>query len=137
MSQENVELVRQAYEVFDSDLDALLRLLDAEIEWVSPSDSIEPGSRHGHKGVRDAFAATAMAWDLPTHTPSRKSHKTQLEDQGVSASSLAPPGMSQQLHPRVTNRWRPRKKMVTFPWRPCEPSSTRDQKFNRRSRTIF
>ena len=55
--------------MFDSDLDALLRLLDAEIEWVSPSDSIEPGSRHGHKGVRDAFAATAMAWDLPTHTP--------------------------------------------------------------------
>jgi len=69
MSQENVELVRQAYEVFDSDLDALLRLLDPEIEWVSPSDSIEPGSRHGQKGVRDAFAATAMAWDLPTHTP--------------------------------------------------------------------
>ena len=69
MSQENVELVRRAYKAFDSDLDALLRLLDPEIEWVSPSDSIEPGSRHGHKGVRDAFAATAMAWELPTHAP--------------------------------------------------------------------
>lgn len=69
MSQENVDLVRQAYEAFDSDLDALLQLLDPDIEWVSPSDSIEPGSRHGHKGVRDAFAATAMAWERPTHTP--------------------------------------------------------------------
>ena len=69
MSQDNVEVIRRAYDAFDTDLDALLRLLDPAIEWVSPSDSIEPGSRHGHKGVRDAFAATAMAWDLPTHTP--------------------------------------------------------------------
>ena len=70
MSQaSNVELVRHAYEAFDSDLDALLRLLDPQIEWVSPGDSIEPGTRHGHEGVRDAFAATAMAWDRPTHTP--------------------------------------------------------------------
>jgi ketosteroid isomerase-like protein len=63
-----VELVRRAYEVFDSDLAALLRLVDPAIEWISPSDAIEPGPRHGHQGVRDAFAATAMAWDRPTHT---------------------------------------------------------------------
>jgi ketosteroid isomerase-like protein len=68
MSQENVEVVRRAYEVFDTDLAALLRLLDPAIEWVSPSDALEPGLRHGHDGVRDAFAATAMAWDRPTHT---------------------------------------------------------------------
>jgi ketosteroid isomerase-like protein len=68
MSRENVELVRRAYEVFDSDLAALLRLVDPAIEWVSPSDAIEPGPRHGHQGVRDAFAATEMAWDRPTHT---------------------------------------------------------------------
>jgi ketosteroid isomerase-like protein len=60
--------VRRAYEVFDSDLAALLRLVDPGIEWVSPGDAIEPGPRHGHQGVRDAFAATAMAWDRPTHT---------------------------------------------------------------------
>ncbi len=69
MSRENVELVRRAYEAFDSDLEALLRLLDSAIEWVSPSDAIEPGVRRGHQGVRDAFAATAMAWADPTHTP--------------------------------------------------------------------
>jgi ketosteroid isomerase-like protein len=68
MSQENVEVVRRAYEAFDVDLDALLRLLDPAIEWVSPSDAIEPGLRRGHEGVRDSFAATAMAWEQPTHT---------------------------------------------------------------------
>jgi ketosteroid isomerase-like protein len=69
VSRENVELVRRAYEAFDTDLDALLRLLDPDIEWVSPGDSIEPGRRRGHRGVRDAFSATAMAWGQPTHTP--------------------------------------------------------------------
>ena len=69
MSQQNVELIRRACEAFDTDLDALLRLLDPAIEWVSPSDSIEPGHRRGYSGVREAFAATAMAWDHPTHTP--------------------------------------------------------------------
>src|SRR5437899_12517346 len=65
----NVELIQRAYETFDTDVDALLRLLDPAIEWVSPSDSIEPGHRRGHTGVREAFAATAMAWDRPTHRP--------------------------------------------------------------------
>ena len=69
MSRENVELVRQAYDAFDRDLEALLRLLDPGIEWVSPNDAIEPGVRRGHLGVRDAFGATAMAWAEPTHTP--------------------------------------------------------------------
>src|SRR2546428_11270066 len=69
MSQENLEIVRRAYAVFDKDLDRLLALLDPTVEWISPSDAIEPGVREGHQGVRDAFAATAMAWDEPTHTP--------------------------------------------------------------------
>ena len=68
MSRENVEFVRRAYAVFDKDLDRLLALLDPAVEWVSPSDAIEPGVRHGHQGVKGAFAATAMAWDEPTHT---------------------------------------------------------------------
>jgi ketosteroid isomerase-like protein len=74
ISKQNVELIRRAYEAFDTDLEALLGLLDPAIEWVSPSDSIEPGPRRGHRGVRDAFAATAMAWDRPTHTPKEFAH---------------------------------------------------------------
>jgi|SRR5437588_10718921 len=69
MSQDNVEVIRRPYDAFDTDLDALLRLLDPAIEWISPSDSLEPGHRHGHEGVKDAFAATRMAWDHPSHAP--------------------------------------------------------------------
>jgi ketosteroid isomerase-like protein len=68
MASTNVNLVRRAYAVFDRDLDRLLALLDPAVEWISPRDAIEPGVHHGHQGVRDAFAATAMAWDEPTHT---------------------------------------------------------------------
>ena len=69
MSQRNLALVRRAYELFDTDLEGLLALVDPEIEWVSPHSAIEPGPRHGHRGVREAFAATAEAWEHPTHTP--------------------------------------------------------------------
>ena len=69
MGGENLELVRRAYEVFDTDLDALLGLLDPAVQWVSPGEALEPGVRHGHDGVRGAFAATAMAWDSPRHEP--------------------------------------------------------------------
>jgi ketosteroid isomerase-like protein len=69
MAEAGAALVRRAYEVFDTDLDGLLKLLDPEIDWVSPAEGIEPGPRHGHDGVKEAFAATAMAWDDPTHTP--------------------------------------------------------------------
>jgi|SRR3954471_866511 len=67
MGRENVELVGRAYEVFDTDLDSLMPLLDPGIEWVSPADALEPGTRRGHDGVREAFAATAMAWEEATH----------------------------------------------------------------------
>jgi ketosteroid isomerase-like protein len=68
MAEGNVQLVRSAYAVFDKDLDRLLALLAPGVEWISPSDALEPGVRHGHQGVRDAFAATAMAWEEPSHT---------------------------------------------------------------------
>jgi ketosteroid isomerase-like protein len=68
MTQGNIEIIRAIYSVFDDGPDAFLDRLDPSIEWVSPGDSIEPGTRRGHPGVRDAFAATAMAWDQPTHT---------------------------------------------------------------------
>src|SRR5438552_3969878 len=45
MSQDNVEVIRRAYDAFDTDLDALLRLLDPAIEWVSPSDPIEENEK--------------------------------------------------------------------------------------------
>lgn len=68
MTQANVEVIRGAYGVFDTDLDGLLDRLDQHVEWISPADAIEPGVRRGHVGVREAFAATAMAWEDASHT---------------------------------------------------------------------
>jgi ketosteroid isomerase-like protein len=67
MGEPELEVVRRAYEVFDTDLDALLRLCDEKIDWVSPADAIEPGVRHGHEGVRKQYASTAAAFDQPVH----------------------------------------------------------------------
>jgi ketosteroid isomerase-like protein len=52
MSQENVELVRRGYDAFNSDgLEAILDLLDPEIEWGTPEQATETDYR-GHEGVR-------------------------------------------------------------------------------------
>jgi ketosteroid isomerase-like protein len=62
-----LDIVRRAYEVFDTDLEALLALCDEEVDWVSPDDAIEPGVRHGHEGVRNAYASTDAAFLDPVH----------------------------------------------------------------------
>ena len=53
MSEENVEL---AYRVFDAsnrhDFDALLALMDEDVEVIPRAVAIEGGSYHGHDGVR-------------------------------------------------------------------------------------
>jgi uncharacterized protein len=54
-SRGNVETVRRIYAVFDGDLEALLALLDPEVEYVNPEDAIEPGTRRGHEGIRAVF----------------------------------------------------------------------------------
>jgi ketosteroid isomerase-like protein len=55
MSQENIEIVRDALEAFNRrDIDGLLEMADPEIEWRPPAEL--PGSRvyHGHDGVRQS-----------------------------------------------------------------------------------
>jgi ketosteroid isomerase-like protein len=52
MSQENVELVRRAFDAFNRrDLDAALALLDDNVEFGSRLAGME-GGFHGHRGVR-------------------------------------------------------------------------------------
>jgi ketosteroid isomerase-like protein len=52
MSQENVELVRHAYDAVNRrDLGAFLTLMDADVEAVSILVGIE-GRYHGHAGIR-------------------------------------------------------------------------------------
>jgi ketosteroid isomerase-like protein len=52
MSQENVELDRQAAAAFNRrDFDAWLAYLDPEITWYAMADEPEPGPFQGHQGV--------------------------------------------------------------------------------------
>jgi uncharacterized protein len=55
MSQQNVEIVRRAWEASDrSDYEALFALYDPAIVWHSHYGPIS-GSYHGHEGVRQFF----------------------------------------------------------------------------------
>jgi ketosteroid isomerase-like protein len=57
MSQENVELTRRAFQAFeDRDLDALLGILDDDVEAFPILAGME-GGYHGHDGVRRWWAA--------------------------------------------------------------------------------
>src|SRR5919109_921467 len=52
MSRENVELVQRGYEAFNAGgPDAILELLDPDIEWGTPEQAMESGYS-GHEGVR-------------------------------------------------------------------------------------
>ena len=69
MSQENVELARRSYDAVNRrDLDALLALMDEEVEAVSRIVAVE-GGLHGHAGIRrwwdswfGAFPTTTSRW---------------------------------------------------------------------------
>jgi ketosteroid isomerase-like protein len=56
--------VRAAYEALDrSDIDALLDLVHADVEFRNPDYAMEPGIRHGHDGFRKAMEAGYEAFD--------------------------------------------------------------------------
>jgi ketosteroid isomerase-like protein len=62
MSQENVELVHQAYHAFNRrDLPSLLRLVDADAEAVPRLAAVE-GVFHGHEGIRRWWENLFAAW---------------------------------------------------------------------------
>ena len=52
MSQENVDLVREAYDAYNRDgITGILRYLDPEVEWRNAPDSPNAGVFIGHEGV--------------------------------------------------------------------------------------
>jgi ketosteroid isomerase-like protein len=57
VSQDNVEIVRQAFEAVERDgWEALLPLIDPEFELTTPPElAMEPDTYHGHDGVRRYF----------------------------------------------------------------------------------
>ncbi len=64
MSQENVEIVRRAFEAFEREgLDGYLRYLDPEIEWTPTGAWIEAATYRGHEGVRRYLGSIEAEFD--------------------------------------------------------------------------
>jgi ketosteroid isomerase-like protein len=66
MSQENVELVRRAYDAWNRrDFDAVIALIDPEIEWTTIGRPRFIGTEvtyHGHEGVREFWRLLIEPW---------------------------------------------------------------------------
>ncbi|MBA2764880.1 MAG: nuclear transport factor 2 family protein [Thermoleophilaceae bacterium] len=69
MSRENIETVRGLYEVWNGPgpPERLLRLMAPNVEYVNPSNAVEPGIRRGHEGVLEALASLDAAFDEYGH----------------------------------------------------------------------
>ena len=70
MSEENVEIVRALYEVFnerDSRGAEALAFLAEDFEFVNPDYAVEPGTRHGHAGWSHAMRSLAAAFHSHSH----------------------------------------------------------------------
>jgi ketosteroid isomerase-like protein len=64
MSEENVEIVRQAIDAWNRrDIEGLLAISDPEGEYVNSPTAVEPGTRHG---AEEVIAAMRTQWELLT-----------------------------------------------------------------------
>jgi ketosteroid isomerase-like protein len=64
MSQENVEIVRRAHEVWNAgDMDALRELYDPRIIWRGPEGWPEPGPYAGREAVMAQVEQMRETWD--------------------------------------------------------------------------
>jgi ketosteroid isomerase-like protein len=63
MSQENVEIVQGLFDAMSrGDVEAVLRFVRSDGEWVNPDNAMEPGTRRGLSGVRIALMALRDAF---------------------------------------------------------------------------
>ena len=54
----NTEIVRRLYELWnEGDLEAALESMHEDVEYVNPDYAVEPGTRRGHAGMREAMMA--------------------------------------------------------------------------------
>lgn len=64
MSQQNVELARQAYDAYNREgINGILRYLDADVQWRNPADAPVAGLFVGHEGVAEWQRLTEEVWD--------------------------------------------------------------------------
>ena len=88
MSQENVELTRRAFKAFDDrDLDALLAVLDDDVEAFPILAGME-GDYRGHDGIRRWWAGLLGTF------PDFRAEIAELRDLGDVTLAVAPPARS-------------------------------------------
>jgi uncharacterized protein len=102
MSQENVEVAWRASRAWnDGGIEALLGYLDPDVEWHAPAESMEPGTYHGHDGVRDYLGRLGEVFDERRVEP--------LEvidvDDGQVISVVRVVGRSEKFGTEVTADW--------------------------------
>ena len=70
MSQENVEIVRRAYEALERDgLEALLDFFDPEIRWEVRPDLPDADTYQGHDGIRQLLGSFDEVLDESWYSP--------------------------------------------------------------------
>jgi ketosteroid isomerase-like protein len=70
MSQENMEIVRRAFDAFEREgLDGLMRYLDPQVEWTTTGAFLEAATYRGHEGVRGYLGAMIDEFDELRNTP--------------------------------------------------------------------
>ena len=70
MSQENVEIVRHAYEAWnEGDFETLLQALDPDVELHLPEGGVNVGIRRGRKAVREFLEDDLDVWGDLTAEP--------------------------------------------------------------------
>jgi ketosteroid isomerase-like protein len=72
MSQENVAVVRRAYDAFtQGDLNALMSVFDEQIEWITPGPAALPtaGRRQGRDQVGQFFATVSEMYEFERFAP--------------------------------------------------------------------
>jgi ketosteroid isomerase-like protein len=72
MSQQNISLVQKGYDAFGrGDIDGLLSLLDAQIEWTTPGADDLPtaGTRRGPAQVGEFFTTLSEMFEFDSFEP--------------------------------------------------------------------
>jgi ketosteroid isomerase-like protein len=72
VSQENVVLVREAFDAYNREgINGILRFLDPEVEWRNPAESADAGVFIGHQGVREWQRLADQAFERMHFDPER------------------------------------------------------------------
>jgi ketosteroid isomerase-like protein len=65
MAEQSIEVVRRFYEAWSGDdFPGPVELMDPDIEYVNPSQAVEPGTRRGVTEFSDAVETLLQSWEF-------------------------------------------------------------------------